>query len=122
MSRKALWWIAGGCGLVIVGVCVLAVVLNQREARKFDQRGVHTTAQVTDKHTWKERRGKTDEIHYCMTFSYTTTSGSADSGSSCDQGVDQIFDRTNVGDQARIVYLDHEVMLEDWATGKLTSF
>ena len=123
MSRRGLWWLAGGCGVVLVAAMAAAVALNRREAHGFDEHGVHTAARVTDKHTWTERRGKTDDTHYCMNFAFTTTAGSAATSSACDHGIDQIYDHTKIGDTVRIVYLpDLEVMLEDWATGKLGSF
>ncbi|HWU89653.1 MAG TPA: hypothetical protein VN253_20465 [Kofleriaceae bacterium] len=122
MSKRLAAYVLVGCIAVLAGAMVLAVVLNRREAREFDENGLHVTGRVTAKRTWSERVARIDRTHYCLSVAFEV-SGTATTGSACDAGIDQIWDKIVVGDPIRIVYLPGRgVMLEDWATGKLTSF
>ena len=122
MSKRTAWWVLAVCLVVLVGGMAFAVVMNQREARDMAAHGTRADAVITRKYTYKERVRKTDQTHYCLELEYRADGRSA-AASACDKGVDQIFERVKEGDSIRIMYrLNGDVMLEDWATGKLTSF
>jgi hypothetical protein len=123
MSKRVALWLLGACVVVIAGVMVLAVVLNAREARAFDANGTRVTARITGKHTWDEPDVRVAHRHYCLEVAFARPNGSNASASSCDRGIDRIYEKAQIGDPIRIVYTsDLDFVLEDWATRKVTSF
>ena len=117
MTKRQARWVLAGCAVVFATVLVLAVVLNKREAQDFAEHGTRATATVERTYTWTESTGNVDDVHECVAVSLPGRSLS-----SCDRGIDRIFDTVQPGDPIRIVYKDDDFVLEDWADGRVTSF
>ena len=125
-----------GCVLLIGGIMAFAVVMNKKEAAEFADKGIRTTATVTEKYQRTEKTTRsTESVHSCLHLDVVLPEVGVATGSTCNRGVDQIYDTTKVGDEIRVVYLAKDVMdnpdggkslsdvmLEAWADQNLTQF
>ena len=127
-NKRLLKWITAGCGVVLALVMFLAVALNQREAAAFATNGVRADAVVEEKYVRTEFETGVEAKHRCLRVTIRTLGSGEASGSSCDRGIDRIFESTQVGATVRVVYLEKDLVresrgrasvldfvLEDWA-------
>lgn len=135
--KKILLGVIVGCIVVLTGIMVFAVVMNQREAAHMKAAGIRADAVVTRKFTWKQKNHLEDgqyQTHDCFDVTIEVPSGGKATSSSCDRGIDQIYDKTNIGDRIEVMYLAKDLskdpdggmevsdfMLAAWADGKLGS-
>ncbi|MCP3061485.1 DUF3592 domain-containing protein [Myxococcus sp. K38C18041901] len=105
MNKTALY-VAIGCVVVLGGIMVTAIVLNEQEAAQVRTDGVRVSATVletsSNKTGWSSRTG--DKISYCVRLAFKTQKGEEAKGTNCNLS-QETWAALKQGDTVDAVYI-----------------